>query len=214
MNQELRERTILPLLIPVAAIVVTEIVVFSMAQVLLAAGTTGAVIIALVAAVGIMVVCTAVAGARRMRTSSIVGLLVLGGLVTVAAGAYGLQQGPAIVREAHASRPTVETSAADLEFSFDALELSAGGTIVEFDNADSQPHNIAVYPDESSLTDPLFKGEIIQAGQKITYDVPAIDPGEYFFQCDVHPTMKGPAVVAEGEHGEHGEDAGSEGDEH
>jgi plastocyanin len=195
MNQELRERAILPLLIPIVAIVVTEIFVFSMSRVLLAAGETGAVVVALGTAIAILVGAAAIAAGRRVRTSTIVGVLVLLGVVTVAAGALALQRGPAFVHEEAANRPTVEVSAANLAFDTDTLELSSGGTAVKFTNADSQPHNIAVYPTAASLNDPLFKGEIIAAGASTTYEVPAIKPGEYFFQCDVHPTMKGTAVV-------------------
>jgi plastocyanin len=195
MNQELRERTILPVLIPVLAIVVTEIFVFSMSRVLLAAGEQGAVVIALGAALAIMIGAAAIAAGKRVRTSTIVGVLVLLGLVSVAAGALAIQRGPAYEKEEAANRPTLEVGAADLAFDTDTLELTSAVTIIEFDNADAQPHNIAIYPTEASLNDPLFKGEIIAAGQSTSYEVPAIRPGEYYFQCDVHPTMKGTAEV-------------------
>jgi plastocyanin len=106
-----------------------------------------------------------------------------------------MQRGPAYEREAAAHRPELEVGAADLVFDTETLELAAGGTVIAFTNSDSQPHNIAIYPTEASLNDPLFKGEIIAAGQSTTYEVPAIRPGEYYFQCDVHPTMKGTASV-------------------
>jgi len=195
MNQELRERTILPVLIPVVAIVLTEIFVFSMSRVLLAAGEQAAVVIALGAAVAILIGAAAIAAGKRVRTSTIVGVLALFGLVTVAAGAFAMQRGPAYEGEAAAHRPEVEVSAADLVFDTETLELAAGGTVIAFANEDSQPHNIAIYPTEASLNDPLFKGEIIAAGQSTTYEVPAIRPGEYYFHCDVHPTMKGTASV-------------------
>ncbi|MGH2758666.1 MAG: cupredoxin domain-containing protein [Actinomycetota bacterium] len=195
MNQELRERTILPVLIPVLAIVVTEIFVFSMSRVLLAAGEQGAVVIALGTAIAILVGAAAIAAGKRVRTSTIVGVLVLLGLVSVAAGALAIQRGPAYLSEEAADRPALEVAAADLTFDTDTLELSSGGAVIEFQNADSQPHNIAIYPSEASLNDPLFRGEVISAGQSVTYEVPAIRPGEYYFQCDVHPTMKGTAEV-------------------
>ncbi len=195
MNQDLRERAILPLLIPIAAIVVTEIVVFSMSRVLLAAGTEGAVVVAIGVALAILVGASAIASAKRIRTSTIVGLLSIALIVTVAAGAVAIQRGPAVEREAEVNRPAVDVAAKDLVFDTDTLELSSGGTVIEFTNADVQPHNIAVYPTEASLSDPLFKGQIIQAGQSVEYEVPDIRPGEYYFQCDVHPTMNGTASV-------------------
>lgn len=197
MNQELRERAILPVLIPIGAIVVTEIVVFSMSRILLAAGEQGAVVIALGVALAILVGASAIASAKRIRTSSIAGLLSVALIVTVAAGAVAMQRGTAIEHEAEVNRPTVEVSAEDLTFDTDTLELASGGTVIEFDNADVQPHNIAIYPTEASLNDPLFKGQIIQAGQQVEYEVPDIRPGEYYFHCDVHPTMNGTATVSD-----------------
>lgn len=198
MNQELRERTILPVLIPVAAIIVTEIVVFSISRVLLAAGERGAVVIALGVALAILVGSAAIATSRRARSSSIVGLLVLLLLVTVGAGAFAIQQGPAYEREAEANLPKLEATAADLAFDTETLELSPEGAVIAFTNEDTQPHNIAIYPSSDELTKPLFKGEIISAGQSATYRVGPISPGAYYFQCDVHPTMNGRAVVEQG----------------
>jgi plastocyanin len=31
---------------------------------------------------------------------------------------------------------------------------------------------------------------------KVTYDIPALDPGTYYFHCDVHPTMSGNVTVS------------------
>jgi plastocyanin len=197
MNQELRERAILPILIPIAAIVVTEILVFSMSRVLLAAGEQGAVVIALGVAVAILIGSAAIAGSRRMRTPTVVGLLTVVGIVAVAAGAVAIQRGPAYQRGEAANRPSIAVSAENLAFDTDTLELSSGGTVIDFRNEDSQPHNIAVYPTEASLNEPLFKGAIVPAGGKAEYEVPDIRPGEYYFHCDVHPTMQGKAVVAD-----------------
>jgi plastocyanin len=194
MNKELQERTILPILIPVGAIVVTEILVFSMSRVLLAAGTTLAVVIGLGAALAILIGSAAIAAGRRIRTSTIVGLLVVVGLGTVAAGAVAFQRGPAYQREEAANIPTIDVSARNLAFDTDELKLSPQGAHIVFTNADTQPHNIAIFADEQ-MTKNLFRGEIIQAGQSTTYNVGPLKPGTYHFHCDVHPSMRGEAVV-------------------
>lgn len=194
MNTEMRERTILPVLIPVLAIMLTEVIVFSMSRVLLASGKNAAVAIALGTALAILVGSAAIAAGKRVRTSSIVGLLVLLGLVTVAAGAVAFQRGPAYEKEEAANLPTVKISAKDLAFSTKKLGLSTAGAKIQFTNADTQPHNIAIFADEA-MTKNVFRGEIVQGGQKATYQVGPLKAGMYHFHCDVHPQMEGEAEV-------------------
>jgi plastocyanin len=81
---------------------------------------------------------------------------------------------------------------------FDAptFTLAAGETTaLFFRNLDAAPHNIAIYADDTA-SQSLFVGETI-TDSAITYEIPPLEPGEYFFRCDVHPDMTG-TVVAEG----------------
>ncbi len=83
-------------------------------------------------------------------------------------------------------------------FDKDCLAAPAGEAFtIEFENADpGVPHNVAIYTDESA-TQSLFVGEIFPGTETVTYEVPALEPGIYFFRCDVHPTtMIGTFVVA------------------
>ncbi len=197
-NPELRERAILPILVPLSAIVATEVIVFSMSRVLLTAGKQGAVVVALGTSLAIVIGAAFIAARPRIKSASIIGLLAILGLGSVAAGALAMQRGAFYEREAAASLPHLEVSAANLVFDTKTLELSAAGATIEFNNADTQPHNIAIYESADKLDSALFKGDIITAGASAAYEVPAIEPGAYYFQCDVHPTMKGEAVVEEG----------------
>jgi plastocyanin len=65
---------------------------------------------------------------------------------------------------------------------------------VFFKNLDPEPHNIAIYTD-SSASESLFTGEII-TDAAVLYEVPALDVGELFFRCDVHPNMTGTVAIA------------------
>ncbi|HSI99888.1 MAG TPA: cupredoxin domain-containing protein, partial [Patescibacteria group bacterium] len=60
-------------------------------------------------------------------------------------------------------------------------------------NEDAMPHNIAIYAD-SSKSEKLFEGETVTDGT-VVYDLPALDAGEYFFDCSLHPNMTGTLVV-------------------
>lgn len=196
MNTDLRDRVLLPVLIPIGAIVVTEIVVFSMSRILLAAGEKPSVAIALGIALAILVGSAMVAARPRMKTNAIMGLLAVGLIAVVVAGAAAIRAKPFYEREAAANIPTISESAKNIAFSSKELKLAPEGTHIKFTNEDSQPHNIAIFESESKLDTPLFRGTIQNPGQSTTYDVGKIPTGTYYFHCDVHPQMNGKAVVA------------------
>jgi len=93
---------------------------------------------------------------------------------------------------------TIDVMAMESVFDADCLAAPAGKPFeIVFDNMDAGiPHNVAIYTDEGAGT-PLFVGEVFNGPDVVTYDVPALDAGTYFFRCDVHPTtMTGTFVVA------------------
>jgi plastocyanin len=91
---------------------------------------------------------------------------------------------------------TVEISADDLEFDVATIEAPAGEAFtVVFTNEEAAQHNFAVYTEEGG--DVIVQGDFIGEGETDEVEVPALDPGEYFFVCDVHPDMTGSVVVGE-----------------
>jgi plastocyanin len=65
-----------------------------------------------------------------------------------------------------------------------------------FENADAGvQHNVAIYRDASAKRS-LFVGDLVQGPTSVTYDVPALPPGGYYFRCDVHPQMNGSLEAA------------------
>ena len=95
-----------------------------------------------------------------------------------------------------AAEGDVTVSADNLEFDTDRITAPAGEAFtIAFTNAESAPHNIAIYSDESR-SETLFQGEVISGpNNTVTYEVDALEAGEYYFQCDVHPDMNGTFVV-------------------
>jgi plastocyanin len=87
-------------------------------------------------------------------------------------------------------------TAKSLAFDTDEIDLPAGQpTTITFDNEDAGvPHNIAIYSDES-LSQTLFQGEQFPGVDSRKYAIPPLEPGTYYFHCDVHPTMSGSVVV-------------------
>ncbi|HEX2883781.1 MAG TPA: cupredoxin domain-containing protein [Candidatus Limnocylindria bacterium] len=85
-------------------------------------------------------------------------------------------------------------TAVDLAFDPGTLSVAGGEAFtIALVNEDAMPHNIAIYTDESK-SEKLFEGELVTDGT-IVYDIPALDAGEYFFDCSLHPTMTGTLVV-------------------
>jgi plastocyanin len=91
----------------------------------------------------------------------------------------------------------LQVVAHDLAFDTSEFDLKSGAeTPLTFSNEDpGVEHNIAIYPDSSGGT-PLFQGERIFGPGSTTYTIPSLEPGQYYFQCDVHPTMNGTVVVS------------------
>jgi plastocyanin len=90
-------------------------------------------------------------------------------------------------------------------FDTDTIALPADEpSTITFDNQDpGVPHNIAIYQDEA-YAKPLFQGDIVTGPTTVTYDVPPLPAGDYFFKCDVHANMAGTVTVAKGPPGEGG----------
>lgn len=201
MSQELRERAVLPLFMPVAILLFMGALVWGFSRILLNVPQEVAVAVALMAALNILGACTVAAIFPRLRGVHLLPLLAVVA-VPMAIGA-GIAVGliPAEKAEEHGGGQAepVAISAANLAFDKSELSVAGGGDVtIEFDNREAIPHNVAVYtgPDAAQ---PVFQGEIFPGPAKKTYTFKAPAPGKYFFRCDVHPAqMTGTLVVAEG----------------
>jgi plastocyanin len=198
-----RESLLLPILIPVGALLVIVVVLYSLSRVLLSVKPNAATAVAFVAAAGIMAVAAFVASRKHVTGAA------LGAFVGAAAGIAMLASGVAIavigppeeeVKPFHAVLAAPEGAASE-GFSTDALEVEADVPIdLEFDNQDpSVGHNVQIFdgPDASAAS--LFQGEVITGPDETTYHVPPLAEGEFFFHCEVHPTtMTGTITAAKG----------------
>ena len=94
--------------------------------------------------------------------------------------------------------------ASGLAFDTDTIELPAQGDVsIFFDNEDANiAHNVAIYPEDESgvptLGTPILKGEVFTGPDQRVYTFAApTEPGTYHFQCDIHPDMAGDAIFGE-----------------
>jgi plastocyanin len=89
----------------------------------------------------------------------------------------------------------VDLAAENLEFDASVIEAPAGEAFtITFTNLEAVPHNVAVDTEEGG--DEIVTGEVITGPDATTtINVPALDPGTYYFVCDIHPDMNGTIVV-------------------
>jgi plastocyanin len=87
-------------------------------------------------------------------------------------------------------------TAQGLQFTPTEISLPASqASTITFDNQDSGvQHNIDIFSD-SGYTTSVWKGDLVTGVATVDYDVPALDPGTYYFRCDVHTTMTGTVTV-------------------
>jgi plastocyanin len=88
-------------------------------------------------------------------------------------------------------------TATSLKFDKTELDVPGGsGFELVLHNNDSVQHNVSIYKDEGR-SQRVFGGDFANNGTHV-YHVQALAPGTYYFQCDVHPDMKGVVVAAQG----------------
>jgi plastocyanin len=198
-----RDRLVLPILLPVGLLVVIGLVLFGFSRILLSVSKTAATATALAVGLAIVVAAGIAAGRRAVSGSSLAGLvgavagvaMVVGGLAVATTGAADEGEGEA--------GPVVEVTivAVDIAFQQTDVTVPAGEPFrIRFQNQDAGvQHNVDIYGDPGFQGPPVFSGELITGPAEIVYEVPALEAGDYPFNCVIHPNMQGVIhAVAEG----------------
>ncbi len=93
---------------------------------------------------------------------------------------------------------TINLTAKNIAFDMSTITVPRGAHVtIVFANQDtSVQHNFAVYTD-SSASKSVFVGQTVTGPETVTYAFTAPSaPGNYFFRCDIHPTiMTGTFIV-------------------
>jgi plastocyanin len=124
---------------------------------------------------------------------AVIGLAVLVAASPVAFEWLGTLR-PATPGPTQAVVPAVPEIGADSAASFDtkSLVVPAGRPfeLVFHNRNDGVPHDVWI-TDGPARNTVYFEGDQITGVDDITYEVPALDAGDYYFFCSIHPNMNG-----------------------
>jgi len=105
---------------------------------------------------------------------------------------------PALATEAANVQPQAKvTVVADgLEFDTDTIVVPAGREVsITLDNQDGGTlHNVAIYTDGDDREE-VYRGELFEGKESMTYTFTAPPAGVYLFRCDAHPDMNGAFIA-------------------
>lgn len=210
MNPDVRDRLLLPILIPVGLLLLIAVLATGFGMLLLFNPMAVSLTIAIVVSMGILIaVALATSQSETDLTAAKRGLIVFAGAspliigILVATDVMPTTSEKVVQRECEYCVPedAVRVVAQNLEFDQGSIQLPAEGEVsILFINQDAGiPHNVAVYPEDDNgepiLTAPVFVGATFNGVDQEVYTFPGPEqPGAYFYRCDVHPQMQGEVV--------------------
>jgi plastocyanin len=194
-----RHISLMPIGMPVLGLTTVASVMFFISRILLAVPEQASTVIALVVAILILGGASIAALRPAISGRALASALVIGSLVMVAGGITAAAHGERTIEkpeEEGAGAPIVQVKAEGTTFKTDTITLVGDKDVeIRFDNNDRDvQHNIDIFGADPSK--PIFRGALLTGVGTVTYKFHAPGPGEYKFQCDVHPTqMKGTVKV-------------------
>src|SRR4029453_5416118 len=195
MRPALRDRLVMPVLLPLGILAVIAAVLFGFSRILLSLTPTAATVTAIVVAIGVVVTASVAAGRKQVRLSTIGAMLgVTAGVAMLAGGvALAVVGGTEEEPGGGGEKPVVTLAAANIAFEPTSLTVPAGEAFtLRFHNGDANTqHNVQIFDDPKFAGTPLFSGALITGVRQTDYEVDPLEAGAYFFHCGVHPTMTG-----------------------
>lgn len=232
MKTEFRNRAFLPLVLPLGILGGVLAIVALFALVLLYNTREAALALATVTAAGILVAVALAASQDHLERKHkaviggavavplLLGVVLALGVIAVPEADLNINREPVLVIPEDAPVIAAENNqnfCAPADGGCEPTEMLAipipadGQPVFVFDNQDTAtgPHNVGLYALAGSESAPeageaIFNGAIFAGPAEMPYFVEAeVEPGQFFFQCDVHPNMQGVGeFVPEGEGGE------------
>ncbi|MEO7804004.1 MAG: cupredoxin domain-containing protein [Actinomycetota bacterium] len=194
MNQQFRDRVVLPFAIPVGALAFIGVLTFGMSRVLLNVSPLIATAVALMTAFNIVVAAFIIAARAKVDLAQLAAMTAVALLPLAIGGAVAAGVVKVTVSEEHKDAApqakVVAISAKDLKFDTSTLAIpSAVKFSLKFTNGDEDPHNVEILRAKGG--EKLFSEKFFAGPKTVEWGVAPIEAGEYYFQCQVHPSMNG-----------------------
>jgi len=192
-----RHLDLTPIAIPVVGLLTIFSLMFMMSRVLLAVPEEASTIIAIAIAITILSAASLISLRPSLSKQSLLAILAVAGVLLtgggVAAAAYGQRT---VEKPEGVAGPPVKVTAEGIQFLNKQLSVKADVPAdIIFDNNDKGiVHNVAVFSD-ADYTKAIFTGDVIPGPKTIDYKFKAPAAGEYYFRCDIHPSMQGKLIV-------------------
>ena len=204
MKPAVRDRLVMPIVLPLAILVVIAAVLYGFSRILLSLTPTAATITAIVVATGVMLTASTAASRKQVRLSTLGAMLgVTAGVAMLAGGIALAVVGGAEEEAGGGEKPVVALAAANIAFEPTSLTVPAGQAFtLRFNNKDAgTQHNVEIFEKKDFSGTPLFAGDLVTGVRSVNYAVAPLGAGPYFFRCIVHPTMTGQMQAVQGQGG-------------
>ena len=192
MRPAVRDRLVMPILLPLGILAVIAAGLFGFSRIQLSLTPTAATVTAIVVATGVVVTASVAAGRKQVRLSTLGAMLgVTAGVAMLAGGvALAVVGGTEEEPGGGGEKPVVTLAAANIAFEPTSLTVPAGEAFtLQFHNEDANTqHNVQIFDDPEFGGTPLFSGALVTGVRQTDYDVDPLEAGPYFFRCEVHPT--------------------------
>jgi plastocyanin len=181
-----RDRLVLPILLPVLSMIAVFVYVVNVSRVFLAGGNEVSVLVGTIITVGILAGGAAISASPRLRSSTLV--LVLAGFMVLVLSAGLLSLGPSEAEEEaggggyqQPSGPPVATLGVDAlpSLTFQATEFSVPAGIIQIDYNDLGGTHTLLF------TDPKFSGFQLAVPQGPKSGKVELTPGSYTIYCNI-----------------------------
>lgn len=197
MRPEIRDRLILPILIPLGILVLVVVVLFSMSRILLAASSDAAPAIAIGIALAVLLGGTFFATQPVSRGQG-VSMIAVPLVLLIAGGVWGQIEYSDKEGEHEEGGPAVVSGAVPVEmgdnfFKPKELKVKAGDELsFELKNTGAAIHNMRLAGADNkydSGDDAVSDPDTVRAGAPATLKYKFSAPGAMDFRCDFHPTQ-------------------------